>query len=510
MRPCHKAIALAAVGTFVAAASAGDPWIQFENQTGQRLITDDSSVGSGDTQEKEFSVADLDQDGDIDVVLVRKQPFTSTGRRRNVLYMNEGIAEGHSVDGVLVDRTEEYAPEMLHATNDRAVVIADINNDGWLDIVTSTTLSGSQPKSISHPRVYLNLGNDGDGNWLGFELGETDRIPTMPVEPRFCWVDAGDVTGDGNLDLYFTDYIQGPYGRPFDLGDRLLINDGTGWFSDESDNRMSNQMLESSFGMSGIIADMNGNGVNDIVKNTALGPLPTQVSISYNNPSNEGVFNHFQVVYGLAPYHTTIGDLNNDDKPDMVVTDDGTDRYLLNEGNNSSGHAQFSSHALPEQSTSFGGTGFGGNSIIADLDNDGWNDVIITDCDVDIPGCSRFTNIYRNDGNAPNIDLDRDLGNIPMDMLQGVHDMAVLDLNGDGWLDLVIGRCTGTQVWIQTPPTPPCVGDIDGSGSVDGGDLAMLLSLWGSGSGHGDLDGSGTVDGADLAVLLSNWGSCPE
>ena len=48
-------------------------------------------------------------------------------------------------------------------------------------------------------------------------------------------------------------------------------------------------------------------------------------------------------------------------------------------------------------------------------------------------------------------------------------------------------------------------GDIDGNGSVDGGDLAALLSNWGS-SGATDVDGNGTTDGADLAILLSNWG----
>lgn len=49
------------------------------------------------------------------------------------------------------------------------------------------------------------------------------------------------------------------------------------------------------------------------------------------------------------------------------------------------------------------------------------------------------------------------------------------------------------------------IGDFDGNGSVDGADLATLLSGWG-GSGVSDLDGNGVTDGADLAQLLSNWG----
>ena len=55
---------------------------------------------------------------------------------------------------------------------------------------------------------------------------------------------------------------------------------------------------------------------------------------------------------------------------------------------------------------------------------------------------------------------------------------------------------------------PACTGDIDASGAVDGADLGVLLSSWGS-SGPADLDLSGIVDGADLGMLLSAWGGCP-
>jgi hypothetical protein len=52
----------------------------------------------------------------------------------------------------------------------------------------------------------------------------------------------------------------------------------------------------------------------------------------------------------------------------------------------------------------------------------------------------------------------------------------------------------------------PCPGDFDGSGGIDGADLAALLGAWGS-SSH-DLDGSGTTDAADLSILLGGWGPC--
>jgi YVTN family beta-propeller protein len=57
--------------------------------------------------------------------------------------------------------------------------------------------------------------------------------------------------------------------------------------------------------------------------------------------------------------------------------------------------------------------------------------------------------------------------------------------------------------------TPPCVGDVDGSGGVDLADLTLLLSQFGSfGPGlSADLDADGDVDLADLTLLLSNFGS---
>jgi hypothetical protein len=62
-------------------------------------------------------------------------------------------------------------------------------------------------------------------------------------------------------------------------------------------------------------------------------------------------------------------------------------------------------------------------------------------------------------------------------------------------------------------PKPTCIADLNLDNVVDGADLAILLSAWGtSGStatGGGDLDGSGTVDGSDLGILLSAWGACP-
>ena len=53
-----------------------------------------------------------------------------------------------------------------------------------------------------------------------------------------------------------------------------------------------------------------------------------------------------------------------------------------------------------------------------------------------------------------------------------------------------------------------CFGDINQDGEIDGGDLAALLSLWGSDDFFADIDGDGIVGGSDLSIILANWNAC--
>ena len=59
---------------------------------------------------------------------------------------------------------------------------------------------------------------------------------------------------------------------------------------------------------------------------------------------------------------------------------------------------------------------------------------------------------------------------------------------------------------VFVPPFQASPADLDRDGTVGGGDLAILLSAWGTPSPIADLDADGVVGGGDLAVLLSFWG----
>ena len=83
--------------------------------------------------------------------------------------------------------------------------------------------------------------------------------------------------------------------------------------------------------------------------------------------------------------------------------------------------------------------------------------------------------------------------------------------NGTSWSLFAFGANTCTQIaqYSVVIERAQCTGDLDGSGVIDGADLAGLLGAWGTPGSPADLDGDGTVGGADLGVLLGNWGTCP-
>ena len=465
-------------------------WIQFVDQTATRLSAA-ADVGVSDVEEKDYAWGDVDNDGDIDLVVARKQGWTTPGKRTNVLFLNE--------NGVLVDRTSLYAVDsdvpgdlgFNTPTNDRDVQLTDVNGDGYLDIVTATTISDGETKAVGYPRVYRNKGRDGSNVWLGFRYEEA-RIPAMLSytgvagrNPRFCAVAAGDLTGDGRPDLYFSDYDTGEDGNfpeqaGSDFNDKLLINNGSGFFTDQTSTRFSGQIQipgggsqpfqVSAFGESCQIADVNGDGLNDIVKLTTLNN-PLYVGVAYNNAASVGNFSTYKVLTQKSPYFVSVGELNNDGKLDVVITDDGADYYMLNQGNTGTGGLPAFVNTNFRYDTA-GDEGFGTNSAIADLNNDGSNDVIVADVDVDIPGCNRRMKIFRNLGGAAGskVTLQEQttgtgcslsggnpstcrIGGIPADKLTGVHDVAVFDIDGDGRKDLVVGRCTGTEVFMNVVPT---------------------------------------------------------
>jgi len=63
---------------------------------------------------------------------------------------------------------------------------------------------------------------------------------------------------------------------------------------------------------------------------------------------------------------------------------------------------------------------------------------------------------------------------------------------------------------IDSSATEPCLGDLDGSGTVGTDDLLAVIGEFGCESGCGaDIDGDGMVSANDILAVVGAWGSCP-
>lgn len=422
---------LAIVLLFVAAAPVPAQWVSFSDQTATRLQL--SSVPNDDAEEKEIEIGDLNRDGRVDMVVARKAPNYSYGPRTHVLLLKES--------GRFVDRTSQYAPHFLSTPTDaRDIVVADLNGDNWLDVVIANTF-GQQP------RFYWNLGRRADGTWAG--LYDTTQWSFPVLALNSCGVAAGDVDRDGDLDLYFSNYVLPPLAS---VRDTLLINVGQGQFQDQTTTRLGSY-ANSYNGTHAEIRDMNGDGAPDIVKESATEPIfpwnKAGVFLLYNNGS--GVFNTtpFQplAVIGTqgfqCPYMFTIGRLNADLLPDIYVVDDAQDRVLLATGVGAGRVSYSYANPTPSPRT----VDWGGNVHMADIDNDGDLDVGVASTD--------FEDTAPCDNVMPFALLRNFLGSLtdpytsPKNVHMPAHDVAFLDVNGDGKLDIFMGVCHGYKVFIR-------------------------------------------------------------
>jgi hypothetical protein len=425
---------LIAMAVVISASSVAQAqWISFTDQTPTYLLIPQVTT---DPDEKDFALGDLDNDGDLDLVNVRKESFYADGPRTHLLIMN--------VNGIMTDQTATYAPGFnANPSLARVVVIGDFDNDGWRDVVIVNT--NSQVVTTNYQtHYYRNLGQSG-GNWLGLQY-ETGHFPnwTSPV-PRFCSAAAGDMDNDGDLDLFLGDYNNS-------LEDKLVQNNGLGYFTDVTNSKYST-VPASVFSVEASFADMDGDGDLDIVEtNGTVGELRIHVN---SGPPNYN-FSIVNIAVGGATYTNAVGDLNNDGKIDIYQGRDGQDAYTLN--NVPPGGlitaANFSTTVLTTANAPKT-TNFAGNAYLVDLDGDGDKDLAMADTDVDVPGCARRAVLYRNGtiGVAQTQLLMDPWGTTNVNInTQGTHDLAILDLNGDGRPDIVNARCNGYHVFIQDGP----------------------------------------------------------
>ncbi len=161
-------------------------------------------------------LADLNGDGLADLLFANGGDYSEPGTPEpNRVFFNRGPGE----------RFEEHTEEVFGSTPDlaRVIKVRDFDGSGHADIFVGTTYQ-------TQSRLFLGAG---DGSFR--ELTET-HLPQMRLSVGD--VEAGDVDGDGDLDLVLADW--GPGNNMTNAGGRtrLWLNGGSGRFTDATDERM--------------------------------------------------------------------------------------------------------------------------------------------------------------------------------------------------------------------------------------------------------------------------------
>jgi len=237
------------------------------------------------------------------------------------LYHNNG-------DGTFTDVTAK-AGLLNNDGKSLAVVLADLNNDGWTDIFIAN--------DTQRNFVYY---NNGDGTFRDASYKSGAGFSEEGKPEAGMSADAADLTGNGRMDLYVSHL-------DFELN-RLYMNNGDGTFGDDTiaSGLGQTNILDSSFGAR--FFDWDNDGWRDLL--VTNGHILDNIKlyhpeVSYEEPRRlyrntggghfvdatmtQGAdFRAARVGRGLA-----VGDFDNDGWLDFVVNNNGEDAQLFrNEG----------------------------------------------------------------------------------------------------------------------------------------------------------------------------------
>lgn len=153
-------------------------------------------------QANAVGVTDINGDHLPDVIIGNKG--------QNTLYINQG-------DASFVDETAERFPINTDQTQD--LKFADIDGDGDLDLIEGIELGGNNIYTFEDGKYTL----------------ANERLPDFNSQVETRKVVIGDVNGDGAVDLFYCNVGWTPGYNP---QNRLLLNDGNGYFTDVSDENL--------------------------------------------------------------------------------------------------------------------------------------------------------------------------------------------------------------------------------------------------------------------------------
>lgn len=350
----------------------------------------------------------------------------------------------------------------------------DFDNDGDLDLViTAITKEGNNHTSGDSPSHELILLM----NNCGVFQDETDKRISSINNTMGGEIKIGDVDGDNDLDIMIAAYGV-EYTREriyFSENDKLLINNGKGYFSDEGLSRLPKKDIH--YQGSGVeFADIDQDGDLDICSgnrgeidlNNGRGYFKPDNSnkeihvikgsyqftlfdfnkdtysdliLSVNNNlvlfiNNKGIFSPPEILRNVfPPSKIIVADINKDSNPDILSFLDynpnrkGGVILLINKGNLKfiDKSRNLNQGVLPDYST---------DAVTGDVDKDGNLDIIVTGVPMSDSSPSLQCRFFLNQGGLRFINV---INQIPE--LNAGASILLKDFDSDGDLDIFLSGC---------------------------------------------------------------------
>jgi hypothetical protein len=385
----------------------------------------------------------------------------------------------------------------------------DYNNDGWLDlyVLSGRYLEGvtkfSKPDGVDATNHLYR--NNGDGTF-------TDVTPQagVPGKGFGMGVTAGDYDNDGFEDLYVTNWNSAI----------LYHNNGDGTFTDVTAKA---GVDNPHFGVGTAWLDYDRDGKLDLYVGNYLkfdpnakmlyftadafpGPLDYEGDadrLFHNN--GDGTFTDVSHKAGIAnpagrAMGVTVGDFDNDGWPDVYVANDTMESYMYH--NN---HDGTFTNVAPDVNTAFGANGEATsamNPIFGDYDNDGWQDLFVSDM--------RYHRLFHNPGKERFwLDTTVETGVAQVSGQYVAWGDGFFDFDNDGWKDIYV--VNGGLHWLI--PMEDSVLRNNGNGTFT--DVSAQLGNYfrfkkvGRGACFADYDNDGYIDGFIMVlggkgILLHN------
>ncbi|MDA0195937.1 MAG: VCBS repeat-containing protein [Bacteroidetes bacterium] len=316
--------------------------LQFEDGTKLSGIIDNGGWSSG------VAIADVNNDGWLDIYVCRELYDDKPDLRKNKLYINTGLSGQNDEIPLFKESSEEYG--VANDKRTRQATFFDFDKDGNLDLFllnqppnpgNFSDMHGVKPGPQFSPTLYRNNGN-------GTFSDVSDKAGVSKAGYPNS-VSATDFNNDGWTDLYIT--------NDFDTPDFLYLNNSNGTFTNVIDEAMKHI---SYFSMGVDAADINNDGWMDImvVDMVAEDNFRLKSNMSGMNPQTFwDVFNaggHYQYMFNSLQ-------LNNG------VTQSAQ-----------GGTVKINSFSDIAQMTGMSSTDWSWSNLIADFDNDGFKDVYLT------------------------------------------------------------------------------------------------------------------------------------